>query len=265
MKDFATIPRISGTFPNVEVVPDTAPHSHDGTPLHYQWGNEVFGAFQAILNGASLTPSVTTSETCGATAGDVTGSQIVEALQLMLGYPGEIVMYALATPTEALPTGIRLEKCDGDLVQFISGVTPTKYYRLMQAKYIGDAHNADTNYKCFFKCNAGGSRTTSGEYFALPDYRGAFMRGWDPSATHDPDGATRKCGDIQVDGIESHNHEWLYNGAGTDFGFGDVANGSGESGLSTPGAPLTNYLRTGNEGISETRPTNAMICYCIRY
>lgn len=276
MKNYAAppvgdVPRTSGVFPRIATIADTAPGSKDGTPLHKVWGDDVFSLLQTILNAASMTPSGT-AETCGAAAGDVAGSQLFEALQLCFGTPGDVFAHALATPTSTLPTGMRAEKCDGSLVRFKNGATNLKYHRLMTYKYIGDGNNADTDYKCFYKCDAGGSRTTAGEYFKLPDFRGAFLRGADSAATHDPDGATRKCGDIQAASLDEHVHTAIevYSGLPP---FADV----NVNAYNTPGAgggalyatlAAGDPLITSSDGSGigdETRPTNAMICWCIRY
>jgi hypothetical protein len=169
---------------------------------------------------------------------------------------------------------MRAEKCDGSLVRFKNGATHLKYYRLMEYKYIGDGNNADTSYECFYKCDAGGSRTTAGEYFKLPDFTGAFLRGADSAAVHDPDGATRRCGDIQADSVDEHVHTSIEVYAGLPpfaavRGFAVAPAGGGSGALETTTNPLSgDPLITSADGSGigdENRPTNAMICWCIRY
>lgn len=74
MKDFAELaPRVTGTFPNVAALDDIVPGDKTGTPLAKAWVTELFGAFQAILDYASLTPS--------GVAETASSSQILTALQ----------------------------------------------------------------------------------------------------------------------------------------------------------------------------------------
>jgi hypothetical protein len=266
MKDFATIPRTDGSFPNVEVVPDSSPHLHDGTPVHYQWGNEVWGAFQAILNGASLTPSVTTSETCGATAGDVTGSQIVEALQLMLSVPGEIIGF----PGDTIPTGARLLKCAGSLATRTHSITG-KYSRLLN---VWCGAGANLTAPSFFRTSdAGGTaRNPAGNYIVIPDLRGVFLRGRDAAAGIDPEGATREFGDKQTESIKQHGHNEILNIGGVEYTAHDFHVGTEVTEYYAFEAAGTGHLHTGSTGTgigsgtsNETRPTNGIVTWCIRY
>lgn len=79
-----------------------------------------------------------------------------------------------------------------------------------------DIAAADTNTTVATKTQ----ETINRKYFAIPDYRGAFLRGTDNGAGVDPDAATRyslvpgigedQVGTNQLDGILSHSH--LYGG-----------------------------------------------------
>jgi len=130
---------------------------------------------------------------------------------------------------------------------------------------------------------AGDGATT----FNLPDLRGLFLRGVDPSAAHDPDANSRTAsnpggntgaavGTFEADEFGSHNHgvndpghqhslgtqTWGLNGLGnTAYAFG--TNGS------VSNNPPTNPSGTGISiqaaGGSETRSKNAAVNYIIKY
>jgi hypothetical protein len=255
------IPRVSGSFPTAAPVSDSVPGAKDGTPLHQKWVGDLFAAFQAVLNGASMTPS-DTGDTCGSSPGDVTGSQFIEALQLMLGTPGEIVGWPCAT----IPTGCRLLPLDGTAVDL------TDYPRL-EYVYCGDTDNPTSAgfYKCTNPANPNGTRSTVGTYFYLPDFRGVFLRGDDVAKAHDPDGDTRGHGWEQGDTAGSHLHDGLVAGG---YG-GNQVYAQPMSAGSNPGAslsvtvpPTTQAISTTATGLGigpETRPTNQNVQWCIRY
>jgi hypothetical protein len=93
---------------------------------------------------------------------------------------------------------------------------------------------------------------------------GRFIRGIDPSGTNDPDGALRSVGSVQNDGIVSHAHSMGVNG--------------GDSTSMVPGGAtqrLPNFVPDGYGGggkkqtdgnaggLTETRPKNVALLYCI--
>lgn len=79
------------------------------------------------------------------------------------------------------------------------------YQDLANAMYVGDANNATAPawYKCTNPSNPSGSRSTSGSYIVVPDYRGEFIRGWDHGRGVDPG---RALGSSQSDQNKAHNH-----------------------------------------------------------
>ena len=90
---------------------------------------------------------------------------------------------------------------------------------------------------------------------------GRFIRGLDPSGANDPDGANRTAGSVQADGIGNHVHTMGYNGldsttmvVGTQRLANFVADVPANSKKQTD-------INTG--GISETRPKNVALLYCI--
>lgn len=259
MKDLSAVVNASGSFPQVVAADKSGLGATDGTALQALWLSEVFSALQATLNGAGITPSGAT-DTCGATSGDVTGSQFVEALQLMLAVPGEIVGY----PSDTLPSGARLIKLQGQAVALAD------YPRLANV-YVGDPDNptAAEFFRCTNPANPYTSRSTSGAYFKLPDYRGRFLRGRDAGALYDPDGAVREYGDTQGCTVEEHYHDHLYVGstevkttALKTFPVGlDTVLDLGGSGT----AAKTGHVDASTPTSAETRPVNQCVTWCIRY
>lgn len=57
MKDYATLPNITGTFPDVEGVNSSGSGATDGTPYIKQVVDDIFGARQALMQRAGLIPS----------------------------------------------------------------------------------------------------------------------------------------------------------------------------------------------------------------
>jgi len=90
--------------------------------------------------------------------------------------------------------------CDG------SGILRANYADLDSVVYCGDPDNPTAD--AFYHADdAGGSvRNTAGVYLILPDWRGRALRGLDPTAIRDPDGASRTLGDYQDDRLMKHNH-----------------------------------------------------------
>ena len=118
------------------------------------------------------------------------------------------------------------------------------------------------------------AKAVNGYQFALLDLRGYFLRGLDPSATVDPDAATRVVegiydgngtawtgaflGSLETGAFKSHNHPPL----GSQTTFTGLSSGSGAF---TTGGTRGDILTTGNTGGSETRPINIAVNFFIRY
>lgn len=99
----------------------------------------------------------------------------------------------------------------------------------------------------------------------IPDLRGQFLRGLDPSGTVDPDGGSRTLGETQLDSYKSHKH-----GSGTFNNYATV-NGSfsstqGTIGLHAGTQSSTNQVATtdADAGDVETRPKNVSVNYFIK-
>jgi hypothetical protein len=91
---------------------------------------------------------------------------------------------------------------------------------------------------------------------------GRFVRGLDPAGTVDPDGTTRQAGSLQADGIGSHVHTMGVNGLDT----GANVNGTFRFPNFYGDVPADGKKKQtdGNVGgLSETRPKNVALLYCI--
>ena len=262
MKDFATVAGNTGAYPNVITHDDTAPGAHDGTVLVDHWLRDVLGAFQAILASADIGAPSGNAETCGG-VGDPTGSQIVEAIQLIAGYPGEIFLFPAPTATLDLPAGMRAKKLEGQTIAMAD------YPRLDAAVYCGDAANGSAPAFWHASDTPGTVPNPAGPYLVLPDLRGQFVRGLDLAAVTDPGGASRVAGGEQAESIKEHDHEKLLVGA-TEYK---------QQSMNLDGAVNTaiisttgNSFKTGDTGTgigvgsaNETRPVNMAFTWCIRY
>jgi microcystin-dependent protein len=136
----------------------------------------------------------------------------------------------LIWPTSNLPAGYR--ECNGNTLSKAS--YPELY------SVIGNTY--------------GGGSTT----FAVPDYRGLFLRGWAHGSGHDPDRASRTGGDIvgsyQADNIKSHRH--VVKSSGDAGAGGGLARGDSKRN----GTEYSEYV-----GGTETRPKNKAVMYIIKY
>ncbi len=202
---------------------------------------------------AGLTPSVTNTGTGTNVTLDIVlpsgiGSSSVSGT--IANTIGEIFWWPSATP----PIGTMF--CDG------SAVNRTTYRDLFNI--------ISTQY------GSGDGSTT----FNLPDLRGEFIRGYDPTNVRDLQGNTRGFGKHQSDVFQNHTHPFVMD-AGTLFHGSDVARGSNTTykaflwgnGSSLNGSVQTNLcgaISIGSAGgtprtSTETRPTNINLLPCIRY
>lgn len=101
---------------------------------------------------------------------------------------------------------------------------------------------------------AGNGTTT----FNVPDFRGAFLRGWDDARGLDP---SRGMNSYQADSIVSHTHTVA---AGQASG---ISSGCGLTGGGFQKANDNNCtaVTTSATGGTETRPKNYALYYCIKY
>lgn len=260
MKDQAsTFTNSSGSFPNTLGVDVSAPGAGDGTEWIAEYVNCDWGYQQHLMTKAGLTPNGVT-EANGA-------SQIYTAMQRCFSTPGELVPWL--GPGDPAVSGHRMLRLDGSVLTIAS------YPDIVAATYIGDGNNYDANYIGFFKTSdAGGTlRDHTGAYFVLPDYRGLFLRGIDPLAIYDPDGASRGIPNLQQDAQETHGHE-LRTLSTASYAVTTSVTLTGSGGLTLSGSPgadrfqardLSAEMVGGTPNDYETRPLNANVDWCVRY
>jgi hypothetical protein len=248
----------SGAFPVTVAVNVSAPGAGDGTEFNANFCNDTWGWRQDVLQRAGMTPDGV-DEASGT-------SQTYEALQKCFGHPGEIVLWP--HPTSPAPSGIRLLPCNGTVISV------STYQDLVDAVYVGDANNNNFSYQGFYKTSeqGGTARSTSGTYFVLPDLRGSFMRGYDPTAISDPDGASRVIPSSQAHGFQVHGHELTSFTAGNYCEQGVHTTGgvsgwqqSASAGIDRLYAPNNASAFVGGNPISETRPYNFNAQWCVRF
>ena len=104
-----------------------------------------------------------------------------------------------------------------------------------------------------------------------PDLRGAFVRGLDPAATRDPDGATRALGSYQADAMQNvtgtavvHSHDASAAATGA-FSLGPY-NKEGPNAMGDYNNPQLNFDASRVARTStENRPKNVAMLFCIRH
>jgi hypothetical protein len=258
--DYATILNTVGAFPGVTSLNVTAPSAGDGTPYEKAIIDDWWGRFQDLLNRAGLIPNG---------APEVAGSsQHFEALRRCFGAPGEVVLWHGQADPATL--GLRLLLMQGQ------GVLRSAYPDLDAACYIGDVNNPDFLYTAYFRADnpSGTPRNIAGAYLILPDARGCVIRGDDPSATRDPQGATRKFPDIQLKAIQEHGHELITSSSGfaakvINYNLSAAGNNALEC---LPGATgdrlrATSVIPSGTVFVDslESRMINLQAKFCVRF
>ena len=111
------------------------------------------------------------------------------------------------------------------------------------------------------------SKTNNASAFNVPDYRGAFLRGWDHGAGMDPDAGARTVHDSDKTDMAGDH---VGSRQGDDFGKHShpvpTYSDSGDSGNIARGGTGTERARsTSDKGGKETRPKNVSIMFIIKY
>lgn len=257
MIDYGTIANVTGNFPDAVSKNCSTPLTKDGTSYFKPVIDDVWGAAQALMHHAGLNHNAT-AEIKG-------NSQRLTAIQRVAGHPGEIIAWA-GNDADPSDINIRLLPLNGQTV------LRTNYPDLDIFTYVGDPDNHTA--PAFYHCdNADGSgKNIAGIYLKLPEMRGFALRGIDPTATYDPDGATRKVGDHQFYALRQHQHaidvvatgnkvvSILSATAGITL---SVYRDAGVAG--TGDIRAANILPGPNIDSTETRMNNSAIRWCIRY
>ncbi|MHC4302776.1 MAG: hypothetical protein ACYS7Y_36415 [Planctomycetota bacterium] len=246
-------------FPNTKAVNVTTPGAGDGTEFIAAGVNDSWGWHQAMMAYAGLTPD-TVTEAPGT-------SQMLEAMRLSFGHPGEVAMWHGQADPATL--GLRLLLLEGQ------GILRANYPLLDAAVYIGDSNNGDVNFPFYYHATdaAGTSRSTTGIYLILADGRGVTIRGSDPTAIRDPFGAVRSFPDIQTDAVQSHGHSVFTASTGNYAEISTIPTAAGarsifQPTLSPPADVLTadDSLTGGvKQDVDESRMINFSVKLCVRY
>lgn len=262
MKDYADIANTVGAFPDVVSKNVTSPGAMDGTPFIKDLIDDLWGFSQALMDAAGLTPTGVVES--------ASVSQRLEAIQKIVGHPGEVVPWMGDMYTDPATLGIRLLLLTGQ------GILRANYPDLDDAVYVGDTYNP-TAPSFYRSTDVGGTiRDVAGAYLQMPDLRGYALRGLDLAAGVDPDGFTRKVGDVQEDDFIKHTHQTIRMNTSP---YDEL---SAATWFATPGTGSDYFfayrVTTGNgifeaykENISpsghdfETRMTNSATRWCIRY
>lgn len=260
MIDYASLFNSSGAFPNTLAINITAPSAGDGTELIAAMPNDSWGWHQAMMDyGLNGVAPDTVTEAPGT-------SQMVEAMQMAFGLPGEVVGWHGQLDPAARVNPPRLLLLQGQ------GVLIASYPELDAEVYIGDANNPNLAYPFYFHATTagGGTRNTAGPWLILADARGYVLRGDDITAIRDPDGASRKFPDIQADSLIQHDHDLITDGANFANAIGYTPPAGGGTPLFTGGVEGGTSLKTQTtEGVDnnadEVRMGNIQIKWCVRY
>ncbi len=214
MLDFSDFLNTTGAFPNVEATDSSGPTLRDGTPINANLINDIWGAFQAILSAAGVTPSEGVESS--------SASDLLDSIRKLGGAPGEIVMHA--APSESLAANVLPLK--GQLL------TAASYPALVAATYVGDGNNSNLYFSAFYKCSDSGGaiRNTAGPYFKLPDCRGLFIRALAGALT----------------GVDMAR-DWLVTNTGADY-----RSMPGTNTTQSPGWHIHDVMGLSTRGLNET-------------
>ncbi len=267
----------TGTFPSCLAKNASSGGGTDGTEYVASWINEDWGFWQALLSAATMTPN--------GVAEVYNASQKLQAMKMLFGAPGEIVLddippagtYGAVTISYpgTGPNGRQDSSYQYRRVLACAGqvLTVANYPDLANAIYPGDANNAaaPSGYRTTSLGSPSANRSTSGQYFVMPDYRGLTIRGYDPALVRDPGGATRGLlASIQLDAFQGHVHAppgigFVYAASGPpNITYGAGATYNFQVG-GTTGSPVNDGPDGTPRTTTETRMVNATCNIGMRY
>jgi hypothetical protein len=244
----------------------TTPGDGTGTPWEQAVVNDLWGWMQNLLYQAGISPSGNP---------DKKGtSQYYDAIRRTAGYPG--MVSAFMTNVDPATLGIRVILLEGGSVQV------ALYHNLYEACYCGDANNPTA--EAFYTSTdpEGVNRSITGGWLQLPNTRGRFLRGYDPSGIVDPDGETRLPGDTQAWCQADHAHamsdltnsylsssrqQFASPGAGSDLWLYRQTWGADpvRAGCMLDPTPGSDILAGPELKSTEVRPMNNMVFWAIWY
>jgi len=280
--------KLGSAFPNWAPKNASGAGATDGTEAIAMWVNTEWAFNQTVLQMASQTPNGTAeAAAASASAALGAGQQILSAMQMLFGAPGELVFDCIAPGSgtygsQSMAWGAaaggpparyqyrRVLPMTGQV-----GVVIANYADLCAAVYCGDANNATAT--AFYKTSdAGGTtRSTSGTYMTMGDFRGVTIRGRDTGHVHDPAGNTRggfggQIASLQQDAFQGHLHGYLtVNSAGGGGPWPYISGATAAASRTAQSGEITGPLSDLTNGTpridSETRMYNASCNISIRY
>lgn len=268
-------------YPDTRAINASGPTAIDGTELIAELVDDIWLAKQAELDFHNFPPD----DLDNLPGIDIDGYPLSQPLLLKYmnyGSPGIVVPWFVkdsldpAIISAAIGCDIRLLLLNGQGID-----RTTDDFKLLDSLcYVGDTSNPTAD--SFYHANdAGGAvRNTAGDYLIMPDMRGYFLRGLDPTGTIDPGGVGRIVGGIQdhafenitgsfygreIEGGDDVVFEW----SGAFYKIGD---GTPDfPGISVFGGPDNAPTQTGfdasrvAETSTETRSINIATRYAIYY
>lgn len=243
-------------FPTTAAVNASGPSSTDGTEFVKGMIDDEWGARQALMDRAGLTPTGVTES--------ASVSQFMEALEkaFVLG-PGIPKEWHLNSDPATL--GYRALPMNGQ------GILRANFPELDAAVYVGDGNNPTASVYYRADDAAGTVRNIVGIYLIIEESRGYFVRGLDTAASIDPDGASRDLGHKQDDAFQGHWHSQHTSANSVDSG---ALSGVRKAADHTDGAstfensirsPITDGVsgtpRTATESRAINRATNFVLTY----
>ena len=271
-KDYTAITGNNNGLPHPDsrAIDATGPTATDGTELLKEVMNDVWLRRQAFMDFYNQTPDGL-DDLAGVDGSGFPLSQPLVAKYMNYAPPGLVVSWT--SQLDPVAAGA-LAGCDIRIILLQGqGVDRTvDDYKLLDLMcYVGDGDNptADSYYRA---TDAGGTiRNITGQYLILPDARGYFWRGLDPSGTIDPDGASRLVGSMQDDSFQGHWHDALYDNLGNQYGLDPNVGNGADTGIDNDGvlARTGDAIEDATSGLprtsSETRAKNIATRYGIYY
>lgn len=246
-------------FPDTLGINATGAGAGDGTEFVKLMVDDEWGARQALMDAAGLTPDSVTEA--------IDTSQLLEAIRKICGSPGEgVIWWKDDDPSVS-----------GDRVLLLTGQTIliANYPELDAAVYVGDGDNPTAS--AFYRTSdtPGTVRDIAGPYLVLPDLRGYVLRGLDVAAAIDPDGASRDMASIQLDAYQGHWHFFVNYDGSLTYKITNTAGGAENRISKTADSSVTDPAYAGNSKTdtvngtprtdSESRMINIACKYGIRY
>jgi microcystin-dependent protein len=163
----------------------------------------------------------------------------------------------------------------GSILPYVGTTAPTGFL------ICNGASVSRTTYAALFAICSTRFGTVNGTSFNIPDFRGAFLRGWDNGAGIDPDAASRTAtsfggatgdsiGTEQADAFAEHDHGGgahthnISAEAADETGNGAITGGTNTSDPNTTVATSSSGSIITSSGGNETRPFNIAVNYIIK-